>query len=97
MQKLILKLAAIFGKVAVLFLALMIAFCAGRYYQEQYPTRDTLDLLPSIMDVQRRLGAKVDGKLGPCWRKSETQRLWDEQVCQQANDWSVRNMPREKK
>ena len=34
--------------------------------------------LPSIKQAQTILGCKdIDGKLGPCWRDSETQRRWE--------------------
>jgi hypothetical protein len=92
MSKPILKIAGFLGRVAMAILIAVVAFCVGRDYQYRHPTRDPLDTLPSIQQVQRRIGATIDGKLG-----TETQRLWDKQYCQQAAEWSVANMPKEKK
>ena len=90
MQKLILKLASILGQLAIGVIIAVVAFHVGRDYQKQHPARDALDTLPSIQEVQRRIGAKIDGKLGP-----ETQKLWDKLVCQQSCDWTVANMLKE--
>ena len=35
--------------------------------------------LPSVADIQRRVGAEPDGKFGP-----ETQKLWDRAYCDQS-------------
>jgi len=36
------------------------------------------DKLPSLMEIQERVGAKPDGKYGP-----ETRDLWDRAICNQ--------------
>lgn len=33
--------------------------------------------LPSVREMQERVGCtKIDGRLGPCWEDSETQKCW---------------------
>ena len=40
--------------------------------------------IPTIREWQERLGCElIDGKLGPGWKSSETQRLWDEIIFNQ--------------
>jgi len=60
-------------------LLLLIAAClhVGRVWERAVATENP-DQLPSIMDIQRQIGAKPDGVLG-----KETQRLWDEAYCNQ--------------
>jgi hypothetical protein len=43
----------------------------------------TLGKLPTIPAMQLYLGVNPDGKLGPCWRESETQAAWDAVICNQ--------------
>jgi len=58
-------------------------------YAEGYS--DGLLVLPSIEDIQRRVGAKVDGKVSPDWRNSETQTKWEAEYCQQAANVQLNN------
>lgn len=49
-----------------------------------------LQKIPTIQDIQRRLGCKkIDGRLCEMWNvegHSETQKLWDDAICQQYAD-----------
>ena len=50
---------------------------AGYYYRGK-----ACPALPTIQEIQTRIGCtKIDGKLGPGWQRSETQRLWDAALC----------------
>ena len=41
-------------------------------------TEDRLSQIPTISEIQKLVGAEVDGRLGP-----ETIRLWEEAICNQ--------------
>ena len=42
------------------------------------------DKVPTIQEIQKLVGCeKIDGKLCPNWRESETQRKWDKALCAQ--------------
>lgn len=55
--------------VACLLVGWIVGFIAGYcFYYEPFP---------SIRQWQAKIGCKkIDGKLGPCWKKSETQTKW---------------------
>ncbi len=53
-----------------------IALCTGWYIRPVLERSENGEL-PTIRQMQTRLGCKkIDGKLGPCWKDSETQTEW---------------------
>lgn len=58
------------------------AFVSYKIGLEQQNTKQ--QEIPTIRNMQRILGCeKIDGRLGPCWRDSETQTKWEEKIIQQ--------------
>lgn len=68
----------------VLLLAFWISgFCIGLGFCGKIEQAQTKDRLPTIEEIQERIGAVPDGILGP-----ETQKLWELALCDQyAAQW----------
>jgi len=89
------------GKSAMLFLWSLAMVLVGMIHQERNPDRDVFDLLPSLTHqvkiIQKRAGCiKIDAEVGPEFKRmvnAAVKREKEREYCQQANNWSVANMP----
>ena len=79
----IISIARAYGGVAILVMSMFVcAWFGASAHWEPASLPPSLppssSPLPTIADIQRRIGANPDGKLGP-----ETQRKWDRAICDQ--------------
>lgn len=77
----------------------IIFFLAGMVYQERNPNITVQDMAPTftqqVKNVQREAGCiLIDAKIG-LESITKINAKVEEEYCQQANDWSVANMPKE--